>query len=147
MRKTASEAMDRRKVVGALKSLHAFAVENLVYPGTPDIAFIGGWIEMKKLDEWPVRKTTKVRISHYTKEQRGWAKIHHRRGGKSYWLLRVRQDWVLLHAHLAAELVGTVTKTELIEGSLLYMHNGFDSDQLLRTLKELTNEGRHAGES
>jgi len=145
MRRSSSEARDRSKVVRALRSLHAFAVENSVYPGTPDVAYIGGWIEMKKLDEWPKRSNTKVRLPHYTKEQRAWAKVHHHKGGKSFWLLRVQREWLLLHGAIAAELVGTLTREELIEVSSLYLDNGFDGDRLLRTLKELTNEGRHAG--
>ena len=127
MRKAKSESKDRKDVVLALKKLHAFAVENIVYPGTPDIAFIGGWIELKKLDEWPARATTKVKLPHYTVQQRAWAKVHHYRGGRSYWLLRVRKEWLLLHGAIAAEVVGTLTREELIGRSLLYMSNGFDS--------------------
>lgn len=137
MKKSKSEAKDRRDVVRALKSLHAFPVENPVYPGTPDIAYIGGWIEMKKLDQWPVREKTKVRIDHYSKQQRAWARVHHYRGGHSYWLLRVQREWLLLHGAVAAEVVGTLTREELKSRALLYMANGFDGDLLLRKIKEL----------
>lgn len=145
MKKTKSEGKDRKDVVRALRELHAFPVENPIYPGTPDIAYIGGWIELKKLDQWPVRETTKVRLSHYTIQQKAWARMHHHRGGTSYWLLRVQKEWLLLHGAVAAEVVGTLTKTELIGRALLYMSNGFDGDRLLRVIKELSNEGRHAG--
>jgi hypothetical protein len=145
MKKTKSESKDRKDVVKALKSLHAFAVENPVHPGTPDIAFIGGWIELKKLDAWPVRPTTKVRLDHYTLQQRAWARVHHHRGGKSFWLLRVQKEWLLLHGAVAAEAVGTLTREELKGRAILYMSEGFDGDRLLRQIKELSNAGRHTG--
>jgi hypothetical protein len=145
MKKSKSEGKDRKDVVKALKSLHAFPVENPVYPGTPDISFIGGWIEMKKLDAWPVRPTTKVRLDHYTLQQRAWARIHHHRGGQSYWLLRVQREWLLLHGAVAAEVVGTLTKEELKGRAILYMSEGFDGDRLLKQIKELSNAGRHTG--
>lgn len=147
MRKTKSEGKDRKDVVRSLKSLHAFPVENPVYPGTPDIAFIGGWIELKKLDEWPKRETTKVRLDHYTLQQRAWARIHHHRGGKSYWLLRVQREWLLLHGAIAAEVVGSLTREELKGRTILYMSDGLDGDRLLEKLKELTDAGRHTGGS
>ena len=145
MRKAKSESKDRKDVVRALKSLHAFPVENPVYPGTPDISFIGGWIEMKKLDAWPVRPTTKVRLDHYTLQQRAWARIHHHRGGQSYWLLRVQREWLLLHGAVAAEVVGTLTQAELKGRAILYMSDGFDGDLLLRQIKDVSNAGRHTG--
>ena len=147
MRKAKSEGKDRKDVVLALRKLHAFAVENPVHPGTPDVVYIGGWIEMKKLDAWPVRPTTKVRLDHYTIQQRAWARMHHHRGGISYWLLRVQKEWLLLHGAIAAEVVGTLTREQLIDRAILYMSNGLDGDQLLRKLKELTDERRHAGSS
>lgn len=147
MRKTRSEGKDRKDVVRALRELHAFPVENPVFPGTPDIAYIGGWIELKKLDEWPVRPTTKVRLNHYTVQQKAWARMHHHRGGQCYWLLRVQRDWLLLHGAVAAEVVGTLTREELIGRSILYMSEGFDGDRLLGKIKELSNAGRHAGSS
>jgi hypothetical protein len=145
MKKSKSEGKDRKDVVRALKSLHAFAVENPVHPGTPDIAYVGGWIELKKLDAWPVRAKTNVRLDHYTLQQRAWARIHRHRGGQSYWLLRVQREWLLLHGAVAAEVVGTLTKEELIGRAILYMSEGFDGDRLLRKIKELSNAGRHTG--
>jgi hypothetical protein len=145
MRKTKSEGKDRKDVVRALKSLHAFPVENPVYPGTPDVAFIGGWIELKKLDEWPKRATTKVRLDHYTIQQRAWARIHHHRGGKSFWLLRVQKEWLLLHGAVAAEVVGSLTKEELKGRAILYMSDGFNGDRLLKAIKEISDAGRHTG--
>jgi len=142
-RKPRAEAGDRREVVLALKELHAFPVENPVFPGTPDVAYIGGWIELKRLAAWPKRASTKVRIDHYTIQQRAWARMHHHRGGQSYWLLRVQREWLLLHGAVAAEVVGSLTREELIGRALLYMSQGFNGDQLLQTLRELSCRATH----
>jgi len=68
------EQEQRQKLVKALNKagLDATSVENPAYPGTPDIQFIGGWIECKYLDDWPAHKETTVRIPHFTQQQRVW---------------------------------------------------------------------------
>ena len=54
------------------RGLDACSVENPAYPGTPDIQYIGGWIECKYLEDWPRRAGTTVRIEHFTPQQRVW---------------------------------------------------------------------------
>lgn len=68
------EQQQRQKVVKALNrfGLDATSVENPAYPGTPDIQFIGGWIECKYLEDWPARAETAVRIPHFSPQQRVW---------------------------------------------------------------------------
>ena len=66
-----SEASQRRTVVRALSGLHAIPVENPVAcPGTPDVNYVEGWIELKNLRSWPKRAATIVRIEHFTEQQR-----------------------------------------------------------------------------
>lgn len=68
------EQQQRQKVVKALNraGLDATSVENPAYPGTPDIQFIGGWIECKYVEDWPARVETAVRIPHFSPQQRVW---------------------------------------------------------------------------
>ena len=65
-----SERRMRKNVCDWLKDYDAFAVENPANPGTPDVSYVEGWIELKQLDAWPAREDTPVRIEHYTPQQR-----------------------------------------------------------------------------
>jgi hypothetical protein len=116
----AHETSMRSRVIKALRKLDAVPVENLVLPGTPDIEFIGGWIELKSEDEWPVRPGTPLRLKRFEIEQRIWLSRRIRRGGNAWVLLRVKRDWLLFRGDVAASILGTSTKSELIEGSMRY---------------------------
>jgi len=68
------EQNQRQVVVKALNKAgrDATSVENPACPGTPDVQFIGGWLELKFLEAWPKREETTVRIEHFTPQQRVW---------------------------------------------------------------------------
>lgn len=99
-----SERRMRKNVCDWLKDYDAFAVENPANPGTPDVSYVEGWIELKQLDAWPAREDTPVRIEHYTPQQRIRARKRWKKGGNCFWLLQVRNDWLLLDGNVAAEL-------------------------------------------
>ena len=61
-------------------------IENAVEAGTPDVNYVGGWIELKYLPKWPARATTPIKIAHYTKEQRVFAKRRNAAGGRVFFL-------------------------------------------------------------
>jgi hypothetical protein len=109
----------RGKVTGALKSLRAFAVENPCLPGTPDVAYIDGWLELKWLREWPKRDDSPVTIEHYTPQQRVFHIEHWRHGGAVFLLLQVRGTWLLFDGPTAARIVGRVTRAELHDAALV----------------------------
>ena len=105
----AKEKHMRRWVIKYLKKLDAIAVENPVYPGTPDVNYIEGWIELKSLDKFPKRlETTKIKISHYTKQQRAWILKRHLKGGAVFLFLQVATEFFLFDGHYAAKHVGRV---------------------------------------
>ena len=108
-----SESAMRGKVVKALKNLDGFAVENPCLPGTPDLNYIDGWIELKWLARWPVRAGSKVAIPHFTPQQRLFLRERWRKGGSVFLLLQVRTDWLLFTGPDAAEYVGRVPRAEL----------------------------------
>ena len=116
----ASERSMRSRVVHALKELDAMAVENMVQPGTPDIEYIGGWIELKSLDEWPKREDTVVALSHFVPAQRLWLQRRCKRGGKAWFVLRVGREWLVLDGGIASAIVGTATRAELVTACTFY---------------------------
>lgn len=68
------EQNQRKVLVRAMnaRGLDATSVENPACPGTPDVQYIDGWLELKFLEEWPKRAETTVRIEHFTPQQRCW---------------------------------------------------------------------------
>jgi len=112
-----SERALRRRVVTALRSLDAVSVENSVYPGTPDVNYMEGWIELKKIRKWPERVTTIIRISHFTPQQKVWLRRRWEAGGQAYLLLQVGQEFLLFPGDKAALLLGNVPRKQLREGA------------------------------
>lgn len=101
----------RQKVVRALKPLDAISVENPAYPGTPDVNYKEGWIELKWLRYWPDAEV--VRIDHFTPQQRVWLTRRWVKGGAAFLLLQVKMDWLLFDGKTAGEYVGRVGQQEL----------------------------------
>lgn len=126
----------RRPVVSALRELDAMAVENSAMPGTPDVYFLHGWIELKEVDDWPKRPTTPLRLPHFTKHQRAWIRRHVHRGGTVFVLLKVgKKEWFLIDGLEAADKLGSSTRAEIESVARLVFPNGLDSEALLRCLK------------
>lgn len=131
-----SESGQRSRVVRALRSLDAVAVENPARPGTPDVNYIGGWIELKWLRRWPTRADTLVAIDHYTKQQRAWARRRIRRGGTCWWMLQVGREWLLLDGAVAAAYVGEVNRQQLVDLADRYWPNGLRDAELVEWLRK-----------
>ena len=108
----------RSKVTGALKKARGFAVENPCLPGTPDVSYIDGWLELKWLRDWPKRESSPVTIEHYTPQQRVFHVEQWRHGGAVFMLLQVRGTWLLFDGPTSARIVGKVTRAELEEHAL-----------------------------
>lgn len=106
-----SEKNMRGIVVGALRVLDAVAVENSAYPGTPDVNYKEGWVELKELDRWP--DSDVVLIPHYTQQQRVWILRRHRSGGNVFLLLKVSNEWLLFDGYDASKYVGRASRGDL----------------------------------
>ena len=104
-----------RPVLIAAK-LDPVRVENPIHPGTPDVNLsTGGWIELKCVDGWPARESTRLRIGHYTPQQRVWLYRRWKHApGSTFLLLEVRAagQWLLFDGDVAAKIVGRSTPTE-----------------------------------
>ncbi len=97
-----SEQLMRQKVVRALKPLHALSVENPCQPGTPDVNYVGGWIELKQVKGWA--RGHLPAIPHYTKQQRIWLRRRWEAGGVALFVLQIGKEWLVFPGDIASAL-------------------------------------------
>ncbi len=129
----ARESSMRSRVIFALQSLDAIPVENGVLPGTPDVAYIGGWIELKSEDKWPARANTVLALKRFTPQQRLFLRRHCRRGGKAWLLLRVGREWLLFDGATASDIVGLVPRSQLLAAAKKHWPSTPTDEELLTT--------------
>lgn len=129
----------RQKVIGLLRSLDAISVENSAYPGTPDVNYMEGWIELKWLRNWPTGSDTPVTIDHFTPQQRVWLTRRWMAGGRSFLLLSCKKEWFLFPGDIAAKYVGRCTYQTLVDTAIGYWDNGIKQEQLLPLLLRYPN--------
>lgn len=110
-----SEAKKRADLVKLMRPWHAIPVENPAKPGTPDLNFTFGWIELKYLRNWPRLAETVVRIETYTPQQRNFARARAEAGGKVWFMLVVGNEWLLFRGEDAAEHIGSLTAEGLYD--------------------------------
>ena len=113
------------------------AVENKALPGTPDVEYIGGWIELKWMRRWPQNADeSAVLIPHFTPQQRAWLKLRWRRGGRCHLLLQVGREWQLFDGDVAAQEVGRATRQRLQAVARNTWLNGMNYEELKKCLSE-----------
>lgn len=121
-----SERSMSRLVMAALAPLHAVRVENPACPGTPDVNYAGGWLELKEVPSWPADPRWPLRVPHFTLQQRLWMRQRVRHGGRAHLLLKVGAEWLLLRGDVAAERLGEVPPDELRSSAELRWHSRED---------------------
>lgn len=129
-----SESGMRSKVVSLLTNLDAIAVENPALPGTPDVNYAEGWIELKWLRNWPKQEETIVTLDHYTQQQRVFAVKRRMRKGQCFFLLQCKREWLLLDGAIAAKVVNFSTRQQLIENCVKYWPQGINKEELIECL-------------
>ncbi len=129
-----SEGGQRGRVIRALRPLHAVPIENPIVPGTPDINFIGGWMELKWLRWWPTRGATVVQLPHFTIQQRRWLRDRHKRGGNAWLLLQCGREWLLFTGLDAHDYVGNLTRGGLYRCTYAKWTRGLNDKELVECL-------------
>ena len=131
-----AESGMRENLCRRLKKLDAVAVENPARPGTPDVNFIGGWIECKWLRAWPKRVGTPVKLDHpLLAGQKVWIRRRNRRGGKAWVMLQCGREWLLFRGGVACDFLGTSTRQELYRHVYHVWRSGLDADELIAVLE------------
>lgn len=134
-----SESSQRQRVIRTLKTLGALPVENPVQPGTPDVNYIEGWIELKWMRRWPAGKGTVIRLPHFTRRQRRWLKRRWENGGATWLLLQVGREWLLFTGPVASDLVGFISREELYTHAYSRWTKGLNEKEFISCLKNLAN--------
>jgi hypothetical protein len=131
-----SEKYLRSVVTKMLCSFDAIAVENPLHPGTPDVNYAEGWIELKYLTKWPkTADVLPVKVAHFTPQQRIWLRRRIAKGGKSFLLLKVgKKEHLLFKGDDAANYLGMVDRQKLIELACCYMPKGLKKKEFLECL-------------
>jgi len=131
-----SESDMRGTVVNELRTLHAIAVENPVLPGTPDVNYAEGWIELKWLRRWPTRPETVVHVEHFSPQQRVWHIQRRLVGGRSWVLIQCKREWLLFDGAIAALNLCLVPKAELICLAEKYWGRGLKKEELIKCISQ-----------
>ena len=98
-----------------IRSLDPVRVENPIVPGTPDVNYNHGWVELKFAERWPPRGGP-LRVDHFTRQQRTWLTRRRKAGGLAFLLLKVGEtEWLLFDGAVAAAMLGQVPRERLYE--------------------------------
>ncbi len=117
--------------------------EDKLQLGIADLSFVSknglhGWMELKKVHEWPKRDSTIVRIPHYTDHQRIWLKKKGEAGGNVWLLVKISRD-VLLFDWKVAQHVGHMYRGELMSRAAGVWLGKMDYDALGTILSDGKN--------
>ena len=110
--------------------------EDSISRGIPDVSYAiegaDGWIELKSLDQWPVRPGTPVHI-RITPEQVAWLETRgDAGGGRCFVLLRVGREHLLVRwCRCRSLLRDTITQAEIRATAEVSWEVGIDWDKLL----------------
>ena len=127
------ESLMRRTVLRALNpQLHAVPIEDGCNPGTPDIAYTRGWIELKYLAAFPSKPDAIVKVPHFTLAQRRWHQAHSAAAGRCWVLLKVGDkrdaEWFLFYGADAAECLGIDWTRENLTAYAVWTTRGFTEE-------------------
>jgi hypothetical protein len=121
---------------------HAQRHEDLCSSGIADVSFasdgICGWVELKYKSAWPKRKTTPLRLKHFTKEQRIWLKKRGKYCNNVFILISVKDEWLLFRWQ-ATDKLGYMTREEMYNNIHLKFRCGKRFDKI-NFLYEITKK-------
>jgi len=129
----------RQRLTRIGKPVDGRSIEAKSDDGVPDWNCVTGWIEIKKIDGWPTREHTRLRIPHpkRVKKQAIWALRRWRAGGKAHLLLVVGEAWLILDAPTFFDLaMNGLTRSELEDRAVRHWSR-LDEAEMLDFLEEV----------
>lgn len=115
-----SESETWKALKPLLSGLDPVRVENPACPGTPDVNYTHGWIELKFAERWPPRGGP-LRVDHFTQKQRIWLTQRRKADGLAFILLKVGvHEWLLFDGAMAAKVLGHVPQHILYKTALVH---------------------------
>jgi hypothetical protein len=106
-------------------SLDPVRVENMVERGTPDVNYTHGWIELKYLEAWPARETTKVALPKLEVWQVAWLMRRWGAGSLAWLMLRVEDQLLLFSGWDSRAVKLGLTRLEMEELAAWRSVDGF----------------------
>jgi len=130
-----SESGMRGNFVKFLKGLglDAVAVENPIFPGTPDVNYLHGWVELKWIRSWPKNPETPVRLKRYTNSQKLWIRRRTLAGGKAFLLVQCKREWFLFKHPETMEIDGT-PRQNFYDKAYRIWRNGLNTEEVMEAL-------------
>ena len=114
--------------------LDGIRIEGTNRAGTPDVNYIGGWIECKYLSRWPASADKRpVKFKHpWTKIQQIWARRRAKSGGTVILCAKVQREWFFwIYSDELRTLFGSMTRPQMVQTASLHLPNGLDKQKLL----------------
>lgn len=118
-------------------------IEDLIEKGTPDVIYclrwlderaVMGWLELKKLREWPSRKETIIRLPHLTPEQVAFHERWGRAGAPCFLLAQVATDFLLFRWDVLRRVQAGLAWMEFTSLAVVHGRNKFPTRDILRCL-------------
>ncbi len=108
--------------------------------GIPDTFFsmsnkVAGWIEFKFMKSFPKRKTTVIKLTNVTKEQKLWILVHGRLNRRTFLFLKVGKDEYLLYDCYSTQKIGNLTADGMLRYALAYWHGRVNFEELELALR------------
>jgi hypothetical protein len=127
----------RKKVLEALRHMHAVSIENMTSSGVPDVNYNRGWIELKYLPRWKKGwEVKKIPLHHFTPIQRLWIRKREMAGGLTWVLIQIGTTYFLLRGMTAVNYLGDCTGEDLRRVSYRVWEEKLDGEELFEALNE-----------
>lgn len=116
--------------------------EDKLQKGIADVSFCqngyAGWMELKHVSQWPARATTKVRLPHYSIDQKEFLERKGKCMGNTWLFIQVEGDF-LLYNWKGAQNLPDITKTEMVELAVAFYEKRLDYAQFARDLMDFAD--------